>query len=467
MNSKNLSQKSAESVREVVDWEQELHHLKPNNRDSFFIIPVYTQWHLFASLIRSENSQDYSVMLINKGERAGEKIFKEYIVEKNNILETLRGLSLYHPSVKDAYRFLEKVSKSSYGLNVKAGNQKVGNCFIKEPELAIRYAYASRNLNDKDVEDLRAGKLFFRPKWNYSLLDLRESLAVEIIKKYPKTEKAILENLKRYKENKIFRKYLDESLGESRSLFWAFDKSNKMDSVTEEEKIKELLKNVNLNTLTKYSGELVNLAQKTADEEMVKTLKDMKYYSSLNKIYTYYYDFHERVADYFICLGRKKSFYENIEDTFKKGEKHFPILTRQMKLDYHLGFFLSATINRENGNLDRAIERFTRSINLYPHNADVYAGRGFSYEIQKDYKKAIDDYKKALALKPDDERVDSKLFFLYARLIAGGLDKKLGIEIDPEIRKKTEGIYFGRRSYEQKVNVEQGNPKKRKQDINL
>ena len=55
----------------------------------------------------------------------------------------------------------------------------------------------------------------------------------------------------------------------------------------------------------------------------------------------------------------------------------------------------------EKGDYNRAIEAFTKAIDLNPNYAMAYNNRGLTYGKTGDYDRAIEDYTKAIKLKPD------------------------------------------------------------------
>ena len=56
------------------------------------------------------------------------------------------------------------------------------------------------------------------------------------------------------------------------------------------------------------------------------------------------------------------------------------------------------------GQMNKAIEAYSRSIELYPHNPATYNNRGVAYYIKSDYERVIVDYTKVIELKPDDAK---------------------------------------------------------------
>ena len=56
---------------------------------------------------------------------------------------------------------------------------------------------------------------------------------------------------------------------------------------------------------------------------------------------------------------------------------------------------------RDEGDYDRAIESFTKAIELNPNYAEAYNNRGNAYRDNGNFDRAIADYTKAIELKPD------------------------------------------------------------------
>ena len=55
----------------------------------------------------------------------------------------------------------------------------------------------------------------------------------------------------------------------------------------------------------------------------------------------------------------------------------------------------------EKGDIDRAIADFTEAIELQPDFADAYYNRGIAYHEKREYDRAIVDYTMTIGLKPD------------------------------------------------------------------
>jgi tetratricopeptide (TPR) repeat protein len=84
-----------------------------------------------------------------------------------------------------------------------------------------------------------------------------------------------------------------------------------------------------------------------------------------------------------------------------------------------------------NSDADKIIESFDRLLLLHPDSAEAYYGRGRgfflkSYFSTKDYSNAIDDFKKAIALKPNFQEAERDLDSAMLHQAAG--DGKLSLE---------------------------------------
>jgi tetratricopeptide (TPR) repeat protein len=62
-----------------------------------------------------------------------------------------------------------------------------------------------------------------------------------------------------------------------------------------------------------------------------------------------------------------------------------------------------------------AIELLKLNVNNYPKSWHVYSSLGDRYVTEKNTKQAIDNYKKALELKPDNKSVQEKIQALHQK----------------------------------------------------
>ncbi len=125
--------------------------LKPGERDSFFLVPLNTEGHLFTGLVRKidEKEDVYSLISTNLGQRSFEKFDKgthiEYIFRDRNELESFLRVAgnTRLKAVEDVNFFLKEGSDEKYILNIQAKDQKAPNCFTKEIDKGIKTALLS------------------------------------------------------------------------------------------------------------------------------------------------------------------------------------------------------------------------------------------------------------------------------------------------------------------------------------
>ena len=64
-------------------------------------------------------------------------------------------------------------------------------------------------------------------------------------------------------------------------------------------------------------------------------------------------------------------------------------------------YYNRGVAHSRNGELDKAIQNYTKAIELKPNYTEVYYQRGIAYRIKGGYERAIKDYTKVIELKPD------------------------------------------------------------------
>jgi len=90
------------------------------------------------------------------------------------------------------------------------------------------------------------------------------------------------------------------------------------------------------------------------------------------------------------------------------------------KLNYHLGIeTIKEGMVEETGQVtdtvwvNKAIDYYSKAIELYPQYHDAYGSRGLAYFRLQKYDQAFEDYQKALKHRPNDDKVLSNLGFIY------------------------------------------------------
>jgi tetratricopeptide (TPR) repeat protein len=107
---------------------------------------------------------------------------------------------------------------------------------------------------------------------------------------------------------------------------------------------------------------------------------------------------------------RAKNFYlDGITYQWKRDyDKAIEYFTKAINLkpDYASFYYRRGEAYYKKGDYDKAIEDFTKAINLEHDNEYFYRWRGYAYREKREYDKAIEDLTKAINLKPN-------YFYLY------------------------------------------------------
>ena len=123
-----------------------------------------------------------------------------------------------------------------------------------------------------------------------------------------------------------------------------------------------------------------------------------------------------------------------IED-FNKSIELYP--------DYANVYVSRGYVYIKKGQYDKAIMNFNKAIELYPDYANTYFGRGFAYYMKGQYDRAIQDYNKTIELDPNDAvAYDNRgnAYYMKGQHDRAILDYDKAIELAPN----GAGAYFGR-----------------------
>lgn len=278
-----------------------LSSIQKNTDDSFLVIPLLAKGHLFSSVIRKveEDGKDkFSMLVVNMGARAAERgehrQFEEYVFDRpDNLLMSLSNILSNSHAIKDVYNVLENNASQRHDIAIKARDQIVGNCYLKEVEKGIKASlvphelvkkqrvvpgveipmavmeHAKYKIGNKTIDtekihlhylDILAGK---NPEIAPKINQMKESYMVnKMIRSYWKGKSPI--HISQFEINKnidyktmIIRDFLTHMgldkvpkftvLGDFKDVQSLFDKINKSD-----ESVMYDLKNISQDTLRKY-----------------------------------------------------------------------------------------------------------------------------------------------------------------------------------------------------------------------
>jgi hypothetical protein len=240
-----------------------------------------------------------------RGDDRGQHVgYEEYIFKKDNIdklatavEQTKHGFGFgIKLSNSEIYDMFEAYSDDKFQLNIISRDQKDGNCYVKEPEKAIKYALYTSNFSQQMLQKLRDPKSpVLTPKWPIPTEEVHRNYVSQLIEENPERAQQLSEKLETYLKYKNFSKDETNSklLINGRSL----------------EKGKEISFQDNLANL-KASGTRVQTdtwnyydAQKNFIGRSEQNYNDMKFYDSNHNL---------------IATGKKEALGEKYYDTKNK-----------------------------------------------------------------------------------------------------------------------------------------------------
>ena len=201
---------NAQYSYEYNGYEEYIRNLRPNDKKSFIVAPITSNNHLFSMVFYKKSDECgkiyYEAIVVNKGDRPGHTYEKYKFSEENigTIAEMLGygknvDFSTYDFGIYDEIpnlttrqlydKFKEYAINNEYEVldNIVAQSQIVGNCFYKEVEAGLKFAYS--NAYDTFEAKVENGKVVKTPKWpietekfNKELLDNVKDILVEHLK---------------------------------------------------------------------------------------------------------------------------------------------------------------------------------------------------------------------------------------------------------------------------------------------
>lgn len=409
---KKSMQNSGLSYQNDKVLEKNVLDLNPNNPNSFIILPIASTTHQFAAVIRREDDH-FSATVINKGERPRANtfsrdevkpdgtqmystkikspVFMRYDIKPHVMPKLLKNLrdSIGNESTHQVYHTLKNNASKVSALNIEAKNQKVGNCFIKEPENAIKFAFATKDFTKEDFKKIEPNFIKFSSKWD-SLTDQMHRNFISVIRnEFPKISKILNIRYENYSMNKRFRELMEKDPNKDceKALIKAFDSEGRYRGIEPKTRMKKMMANVNIDTMEEYGCKLIDLAKSLDDKKFFKGVESASYmtnglaFPGLSK-----------------RLGPKQTII-----TLDSIKENFPFLAGQLKYEYAASLFwdgvtLGETFHRpKNIELDLAKE-------LYPYNYHNHCYSG-ALKLEtgqaEDIPKAVKDLDTAISLKPN------------------------------------------------------------------
>lgn len=243
-----------------------------------------------------------------------------------------------------------------------------------------------------------------------------------------KSKEIILKFLKLYFENVKIEKEHRFSF-ETQSIFSEIQN----EALKNNEKIKENFDNVELN-LKKHLSEIVsNIKENEFSEFSENIIKEhlKENFNQLQLLKEKKAKLKNELGQVYFLIGNElihKGKYRKSKDNFLKAVSFKPSITN--------GWVNAAVISRINGDANDSINLLKKALKFDKNDFFIFHNLGMSYLINGNAELAIDNFKRALVLNPDD--IDSKIF--HAFTIAKYKKFEIGLNILEELASTSDDL---------------------------
>jgi tetratricopeptide (TPR) repeat protein len=274
-----------------------LSDLKTNDPHSFLALPVLGKGHLWSTLIR-KTDEGFSAMIVNKGLRFWHDPVEEFVFEKKNQNKLIHALkycgAFKMNSVEDVYRTFIKHSDARYNISIHTSPQKVGNCFTKNIQAAIKLAYATQNLKVDELKKLRiqnpytpfgtSEKNRVTFKWEAMPTEQMQKVFVQkIVDKNPSIAPLVRQSISVYTANKHFRENVKKGGDAVLEFKKAFEPEALKNKELQPKAIMRGMKSVTPFTYGMHRKALDRIVDATGDKEYIQVYQQLARFTDITK----------------------------------------------------------------------------------------------------------------------------------------------------------------------------------------
>lgn len=431
--------KSLENSLECMmnkNFMDKLEELKDNDSRSFIIVPITSKNHLFNAIIYKKD-KFFDCVLVNKGERFYDNVefpdmhheYEVYRIKESNIKKIIPflGIDIRKDSTAGIYEAFKNNSKMYRELiNIYSREQEEDNCYYKEEEAVLKFAYSFAYDKFKNIEKTEMKT----PKWPISTKEMQDRILknIEEVENDPEFTKFVEKFRKVYSLNKEFR----DNMKKNQTLVYEKQKEIFYETFNKngEKTLKDCLNDIDMKTYKKNYKFFEKLLKKESVEvprglfdEPVSTVQDTR--------------------NHIIKLLK-----ENFTVADKFLSEYFQMLSMEIDLYYSRACVKGAYRYVEEGKYLDAIALFSNAINLNKDNMTAYVGRGITYNLLMSHNRAKNDFDRACEIDKND--INCRVIFAESHLAAGRYKDALEqyeeiLKISPEnvdVISKTANIYY-------------------------
>ena len=326
---------------------EQIKELQIDDPNSFLLFPLKSAHHMWSTLIK-KTEEGYSALIVNKGMRFWHDPVEEFVFKEGHLEKLMECLSYAgkneHENIEDIYRMFLKKSDAQYNLKILLASQKTGNCFTKNIQAGIKLAQGIRNMSKDEFNKLRSKDYspfgtFSKEKrtFKWEGLTTEEAhflFAYKIAVKNPHISKEVSEALDVYTSNKLFKEKMKTSSEGVKILFSTFDPQDNTKDMSQEERIKLLLKKLNHSNFMLYQEDIEDMVKSTKDQSYIGLFRALKLFEEMgaevnrNNFFTSFLEANHSPVSALITVFDPLNKLKDMEDNKRSKE-----LLR--KLDYY------------------------------------------------------------------------------------------------------------------------------------
>ena len=354
---------SMEHLRNPHKLQKKIEDLQNNTVNSFLLNIFFSDDHTLPLIFRKIEDK-VSVILVNKIHHEIGGQYVEFIFNEKN-----RDFSkLLNPEPKittdEFYLNFCKACDNFCVLGLVSGGQKDFNCFVKEPEAALKFLFSTKDFSPKAYLKLREGEENFHPKWPLDTLKTRHLYLESLLEDKADPLHTLEEKLKVYSMNKTFRKLLKEGSSVSTAIKLAFAPSSDLQAFK---------KNLSLETLVRSYQEIHKFLSQSSNPCLSKTIEDIK-------------DIYDK--EYYVEFDKK---------LFEKLDKDFTFISGQLRENAGIKLRQKALATFE---IKERIDYLDKALSLNPKFAEGYCLKGDLKLDKENNQESLQYYRKAQELMP-------------------------------------------------------------------
>jgi hypothetical protein len=373
-NLKKSMKHSEKNLFSLCDLTYKIKTLKNNVVNSFLLKIYFTDDHSIPMIFRKIDNK-LSITLVNKTYQNMGGQYIEFIFNNGNKIDANLLVNDNKLTTEDFYLKLFRACDNFCVLGVISRGQKEFNCFVKEPEAAIKFILSTKDFTMEKLIELRNNEHKFHLSWPYDTLKTRQIYLDSIIvdkRKHIKMDKFASATLDRIEEkfnvyamNKRFRKLLKEGLQVTEAILSAY-------GAVEDSK----------NAFTKYLS-LETLIYKYDDiYNYMFQLKKTEQLEKAAKIKEIYY---------------RNAFIELDSKDIEGYRNDFTFISEQLREQAAVKLLKESLLSV---NINDRLNLIDKTLSIYPNFSEAYFLKGDLLLNDGKNNEAIKYYKEAQKLKP-------------------------------------------------------------------